>query len=88
MLKGKAILTIEIDINIPENTEGILPIDQIRENLVTIDKSFQNFLDDEVLCPQDGITGRAILEEAYIDYADDDGQSDETKEAANENGFC
>ena len=76
MYKGKAVLTIEIDMNIPEDTDGILPLDQIQENVVKLGELFQQFMDEEVLCPEDGITGRAILEEAYIDY-DDEGETDE-----------
>lgn len=66
MYKGKAVLTIEIDMNIPEDTNGILPFEQIQENVVSLDTMIQKLLDDNVLCPEDGITGRAILEEAYI----------------------
>lgn len=66
MYKGKAVLTIEIDMNIPEDTNGILPLEQIQENVVSLDTVMQELLDDYVLCPEDGITGRAILEEAYI----------------------
>lgn len=66
MYKGKAVLTIEIDMNIPEDTNGILPLEQIQENVVSLDTVIQELLDDYVLCPEDGITGRAILEEAYI----------------------
>ena len=66
MYKGKAILTIEIDMNIPEDTNGILPLEQIQENVFSLDTVMQELLDDYVLCPEDGITGRVILEEAYI----------------------
>lgn len=34
--------------------------------MVSLDTIIQKLLDDNVLCPEDGITGRAILEEAYI----------------------
>lgn len=78
MYKGKAVLTIEIDMNIPEDTDGILPLDQIQENVVKLDEIFQQFMDEEVLCPEDGITGQAILEEAYIDY--DDASAEEVSE--------
>lgn len=77
MYKGKAILTIEIDMNIPEDTEGILPIEKIQENIVSLDSVIQQLLDDYVLCPEDGITGRAILEEAYIDIVEEkEGEND------------
>lgn len=78
MYKGKAVLTIEIDMNIPEDTDGILPLDQIQENVVKLDEIFQQFMDEEVLCPEDGITGQAILEEAYIDYADEEGSNEDS----------
>lgn len=78
MYKGKAVLTIEIDMNIPEDTDGILPLDQIQENVVKLDEIFQQFMNEEVLCPEDGITGRAILEEAYIDYADEEGSNEDS----------
>lgn len=78
MYKGKAIITIEIDMNIPEETDGILPLDQIQENVVKLGELFQQFMDEEVLCPEDGITGRAILEEAYIDYADEEGSNEDS----------
>ena len=80
MYKGKAVLTIEIDMNIPEDTDGILPLDQIQENVVKLDEIFQQFMNEEVLCPEDGITGRAILEEAYIDYADEGSNEDSSGE--------
>lgn len=71
MYKGKAVLTIEIEMNIPEDTEGLLPLDKIQDNLVHLDQDIQELLDDNILCPEDGITGRAILEEAYIDISDE-----------------
>ncbi len=78
MFKGKAVLTIEIDMNIPEDTENLLSLEQIQENVTKLDEVIQQLLDDYVLCPGDGITGRAILEEAYIDYADEEGSDEDS----------
>lgn len=78
MYKGKAVLTIEIDMNIPEDTEDLLPLEEIRENIFKLDETFQQLMDNKVLFPEDGITGRAILEEAYIDY--DDASAEEVSE--------
>lgn len=78
MYKGKAVLTIEIDMNIPEDTEDLLPLEEIRENIFKLDETFQQLMDNKVLFPEDGITGRAILEEAYIDYADEEGSDEDS----------
>lgn len=78
MYKGKAVLTIEIDMNIPEDTEDLLPLEEIRENIFKLDETFQQLMDNKVLFPEDGITGHAILEEAYIDY--DDASAEEVSE--------
>ena len=78
MYKGKAVLTIEIDMNIPEDIEDLLPLEEIRENIFKLDETFQQLMDNKVLFPEDGITGRAILEEAYIDY--DDASAEEVPE--------
>lgn len=77
MYKGKVVLTIEIDMNIPEDTEDILPIEEIRENILRMDEIFQSMMDNTILHPEDGITGRAIIEEAYIDIDDtEEGEDD------------
>lgn len=76
MYKGKATITIIINMNIPENTDGLLPYEEISNNITQLDKEIQSLLDEYVLCPEDGITGEAILEEAYLDVIEDGGDED------------
>lgn len=80
MYKGKAVVTVEIEMNIPEDTDELLPLEEIRQNIMSMDKVFQSILEEEILCPEDGITGQAKLEEAYIEQVPNEQEQGDSNE--------
>ena len=72
MYQGKIKATVEIDLNIPEDAEDLLPLEEIRDNILNFDQTLQAMLDDRVLYPPHGITGRVILEDAYIEMSEEE----------------
>lgn len=80
MYKGKVVITVEINMNIPEDADELLPLEEIRQNIMGLDKVFQDILEKEILYPEDGITGQAKLEEAYIEQVPNEQEQGDSNE--------
>ena len=80
MYKGKVVIAVEINMNIPEDADELLPLEEIRQNIMGLDKVFQDILEKEILYPEDGITGQAKLEEAYIEQVPNEQEQGDSNE--------
>ena len=48
MIKGKCVAQLEIDISVDENIPGILPMDEIKENMNNLTDTLKNLIEGEV----------------------------------------
>ena len=47
MIKGHYIATVVIDVNLPEDTPNLLPLDEMRKNWETLDECIKEILENE-----------------------------------------
>lgn len=48
LIKGKYVARVEIDISADENIHGLLPMDEIKENMNNYTGALKNMIEDEV----------------------------------------